>query len=88
MLKTVTQAFALTLALATGATLVAPGSAEAGGRGKEYFSQTYVTKQPLHGFEGRAPYGDFYCSYQRIPVHKMINGRMKVVAWTLQQHCY
>jgi hypothetical protein len=40
----------------------------------------------MHGYEGRA--GDYYCSYVRIPVHKMINGRMKVVAWTLQQHCY
>jgi hypothetical protein len=86
MLKNITKALALTVALATGVTLMAPGSAEAGGRGKEYFSQTYVTKQPLHGYEGRA--GDYYCSYVRIPVHKVINGRMKVVAWTLQQHCY
>ena len=86
MSSSITKALALSLALATGATLVSTNPAEAGGRGKEYFSQTYVTKKPLHGFEGRA--GDYYCSYVRIPVHKMINGRMKVVAWTLQQHCY
>lgn len=84
MLKTVSKSAALILALTAGVISAAP--AEAGGRGKEYFSQTYVTKQPLHGFEGRA--GDYYCSYVRIPVHKLINGRMKVVAWTLQQHCY
>lgn len=84
MLKSLTKPAALVLALAAGALAAAP--AEAGGRGKEYFSQTYVTNKPLHGYEGRA--GDYYCSYVRIPVHKMINGRMKVVAWTLQQHCY
>lgn len=61
-------------------------SAEAGGRGKEFFSETYITKQPLHGFEGRA--GDYYCSYIRIPVHKIDkNGRMVVVAWKLEQNC-
>ncbi len=83
MLKTISKPAALILALTA---VVAAAPAEAGGRGKEYFSQTYVTKQPLHGYEGRA--GDYYCSYVRIPVHKTINGRMKVVAWTLQQHCY
>jgi hypothetical protein len=84
MLKTISKPAALILALTAGVFGALP--AEAGGRGKEYFSQNYVTKQPLHGYEGRA--GDYYCSYVRIPVHKMINGRMKVVAWTLQQHCY
>jgi len=85
MFGTLTKASVLAVALA-GVTLVAAVPAEAGGRSKEYYSQTYVTKKHLHGFEGRA--GDYYCSYVRIPVHKMINGRMKVVAWTLQQHCY
>ena len=84
MLKTITKPAALILALGAGVIAAAP--AEAGGRAKEYFSHTYVTGKPMHGYEGRA--GDFYCSYVRIPVHKLIGGRMKVVAWTLQQHCY
>lgn len=86
MTKSFSTAFALTLALAASATLVAGTSAEAGGRGKEYFSQTYRTDKPVHGYEGRA--GDYYCSYIRKPVHKIINGRMKVVGWELEQHCY
>lgn len=84
MFKSISKPAALILALTAGVFGALP--AEAGGRGKEYFSQTYVSQKPMHGFEGRA--GDYYCSYVRIPVHKMINGRMKVVAWTLQQHCY
>ena len=52
MLKSLTKPAALVLALAAGALAAAP--AEAGGRGKEYFSQTYVTNKPLHGYEGRA----------------------------------
>ncbi|MGE5267848.1 MAG: hypothetical protein ACM3L9_10830 [Deltaproteobacteria bacterium] len=84
MLKSITKPAALILALAAGAIAAAP--AEAGGRAKEYFSQTYVLDKPLHGYEGRA--GDYYCSYIRIPIHKFVGGRMKVVAWTLQQHCY
>ena len=86
MSSTFAKVFALTLALATGVTLVAANTAEAGGRGKEYFSQSYFSDKPMHGFEGRA--GDYYCSYIRKPVHKIINGRMKVVAWELEQHCY
>lgn len=84
MLNTFAKSAALILTLTAGIAGTVP--AEAGGRGKEYYSQTYVTGRPLHGYEGRA--GDYYCSYVRIPVHKMINGRMKVVAWTLEQHCY
>jgi hypothetical protein len=84
MLKSISTPAALMLALAAGAFATVP--AEAGGRGKEFYSQTYVLDRPLHGYEGRA--GDYYCSYVRIPVHKVVNGRMKVVAWTLQQNCY
>jgi hypothetical protein len=83
MLKPITKPAALILALTAGVLAAAP--AEAGGRAKEFYSQTYVTGKPLHGFEGRA--GDYYCSYVRIPIHKIIGGRMKVVAWTLEQRC-
>ncbi len=78
----------LTLCAAAALAAVVAGSpADAGGRGKEYFSETYTSDRPMHGYEGRA--GDYYCSYVRIPVHKIdANGRMKVVAWTLEQHCY
>jgi hypothetical protein len=74
MLKTFAKPAALILALTAGVVAAVP--AQAGGRGKEFYSQTYVLDRPMHG------------SYVRIPVHKMINGRMKVVAWTLEQHCY
>lgn len=75
----------LTLALTAAVTTSAPAHAK---NGKDYFSQTYRTNQPLHGFEGRV--GDYYCSYHRVPVHKIDpkTGRMKVVAWELRQHCY
>jgi hypothetical protein len=74
------SAFAITAALS-----VCP--AEAGNGGKGYYSQTYTLSQPLHGYEGRA--GNYYCSYVRTPVHTTdANGRMKVAAWTLEQHCY
>jgi hypothetical protein len=74
-------AFALTAALS-----VCP--AAAGGKGgKSYYSQTYNLSKPLHGYEGRA--GDYYCSYVRTPVHTTdAVGRLKVTAWTLEQHCY
>jgi hypothetical protein len=62
-------------------------SAQAAGGAKPYFQENFRTKKPMHGVEGRI--GDFYCSYVRIPSHKVdANGRMKVVGWNLQQHCY
>ncbi|MDX2307361.1 MAG: hypothetical protein NW216_03900 [Hyphomicrobium sp.] len=81
------KAIALCTALAAGflGTVIASTGAEARGA-KEYFSETYIVKQPLHGVEGRV--GNYYCSYQRKPVHKIVNGKMKVVAWELMQHCY
>lgn len=89
MTNTQIKTFALGtfLAAATLAPVLTVTTAEAGGRGKEFFSQTYRTAKPLHGFEGRA--GDYYCSYIRVPISKPdANGRLKVVAWELQQHCY
>ncbi len=89
MTRTSIKSLALGVSLAAAALspVLTVTAAEAGGRGKEYFSQTYISKKPLHGFEGRA--GDYYCSYVRMPVHKIdANGRMKVVAWELRQHCY
>jgi hypothetical protein len=56
------------------------------GTSKRFLEQTYRLDKPLHGYEGRA--GDYYCSYIRVPVHKIdANGRMKVVAWELRQTC-
>jgi hypothetical protein len=52
---------------------------------KEFFQETYNFKQPMHGYEGRA--GNYYCSYTRLPVHKMVNGRMVIVGWQLEQRC-
>lgn len=82
-----TLALGTFLAMAAIAPMLTASPAEAGGRGREYFSQTYTFDKPMHGYEGRS--GDYYCSYIRKPVHKIdANGRMKVVAWELEQHCY
>ncbi len=88
-MTTTIRTIALGLALAASATLPLLSSTPAEAKkGKEYYSQTYTSKKPLHGYEGRV--GDYYCSYQRVPVHKINpkTGRMKVVAWELRQHCY
>ena len=56
--------FALALAIAAGA-LAASTSAEAGGRGKEFFVQDYKFDKPMHGYSGQS--GSYYCDYQRLP---------------------
>lgn len=65
--------------------------ADAKGKGRDFYSQDYEFDGPKHGYEGRAPSGDGYCSYQRIPNRKCtwVNGkeRCKVVSWTLRQTC-
>jgi len=81
------KSFAIAAGLATGLLGMAVASTGAEARGaKEYFSETYTFKEPRHGVEGRV--GNYYCSYVRTPVHKIVNGKMKVVAWNLEQHCY
>ena len=86
MMPMTSKALALAVAFGCAAAVVASGAAEAK-KGKEFYSETYRTKKPLHGFEGRV--GDYYCSYHRVPVHKVNKqGRMKVVGWELRQHCY
>lgn len=82
-----TAAFSFYLVAAVVIALVAPDTANAGGRGKEYFSETYTFSKPMNGYEGRA--GDYYCSYIKTPVTKCDAGgnNCKVVAWNLEQHC-
>lgn len=54
---------------------------------KEYFSETYIVKQPMKGVEGRV--GDYYCSYRNQPVYKTLaNGKKVRVGNELFQHCY
>ena len=54
---------------------------------KEYYSQTYVFKQPMKGVEGRV--GDSYCSYRSQPIYKELpNGKKVIVGHELFQHCY
>ncbi|MFN0219465.1 MAG: hypothetical protein ACKVP4_11705 [Hyphomicrobium sp.] len=75
-----------TLALAALAGLA--GAANAGD--KEYFTQDYKLKKPLHGFSGHS--GNYFCDYQRYPERKcvVVNGveKCKIVGWTLREHCY
>lgn len=74
-------------ALAAALPLLASVPAEAAGKGKDYYSETYTFKKPMNGYEGRA--GDYYCSYIKTPVRKCdSNGNnCKVVAWQLEQRC-
>lgn len=82
-----TAAFSFYLIAAAVLAIASSGNAEAGGRGKEYFSETYTFSKPMKGFEGRA--GDYYCSYVKTPVRKcdVYGNNCKIVAWELEQHC-
>lgn len=81
MIKTLSLFAAIATVAAAGAS-----SAEAG-RAKEYFSQTYRFKQAMKGVEGQQ--GNFYCSYINTPVRKCDGqGRCKIVAYEMMQHCY
>ena len=88
-MKTISQTFALAAALATisGASLLTSTTADAGGRGKQLYIETYQSKEALHGYSGHA--GNSYCDYQRLPIRKCSNGHSdcKIVGWTLQQIC-
>ena len=63
------------------------GTAEAGGRGKELYIETYTFDKPMHGYSGHS--GNYYCDYQRLPNRKCdASGQnCKIVSWTLQQIC-
>lgn len=71
------------------AALAISTAAYAGGD-KEYFTQDYKFKKPMHGYSGHA--GAYFCDYQRYPDRKctVIGGveKCKIVGWTLRQHCY
>jgi hypothetical protein len=73
-------------ALAALGALSAGTAAEAGGRGKDYFSQDYFFNQPMNGKQGFE--GAYYCSYVKQPVEvNLPNGQRKKV-WKLTQTCY
>jgi hypothetical protein len=72
-------------ALAVSATLGAVSSAEAGGKGKEYFSQDYYFNQPMNGKQGFE--GAYYCSYVKQPVEVYLPNGQKKKVWKLTQSC-
>lgn len=75
-----------TIALAALGALSAVSAAEAGGRGKDIYSQDYFFAQPMNGKQGFE--GAYYCSYVKQPVEvNLPNGRTKKV-WKLTQTCY
>jgi hypothetical protein len=79
------------IAVSALAGLLMSTSADARGRGKEFYSQDYQVDGPVKGFEGRS--GDYYCSYQRLPNRVCAydangNEHCKIKGWTLRQHCY
>lgn len=88
-MKTISQTFALAAAFATigGATLATSTAADAGGKGRELYIETYQFKKPMHGYSGHA--GNLYCDYQRLPIRKCTNGHSNctITGWTLQQIC-
>lgn len=72
-------------------TLLSPTGAEA--RDREIYQQTYTFDNAMHGYEGRAPVGNKYCTYKRFPIRKcwnLANGaeQCKIVKWELEQTCY
>jgi hypothetical protein len=85
-LKTVALGFLLGVAVF--APLLASSAAEAGGRGREFYSETYTFDRPMNGVEGRQ--GDHYCSYVKTPIRQCdaSGNNCKVVKWQLEQHCY
>ena len=79
------------IALAVGFSSVLVTPADANGASRGYYSQDFEFDGPKHGYEGQAPAGAAYCSYQRIPNRQCIwvNGKekCKIVSWTLRQTC-
>ena len=79
--------FACAVLLGWSSVLVSPADA----KGRGYYSQDFEFDGPKHGYEGQAPAGAAYCSYQRIPNRQCIwvNGKekCKIVSWTLRQTC-
>jgi hypothetical protein len=55
-----------------------------------YEERDVITRAPRHGYSGwaRAPFSDYYCDYQRIPVRRCDSGGCRAVAWRLRQYCY
>jgi hypothetical protein len=80
--------FAVCLALAGSATLaslVVGSDAYAGGRGKDFYSQTYQFDRPMNGYEGFS--GAYHCSYVKVPKKVCTaSGTCKTV-WELTQTC-
>lgn len=69
-------------------------TAEAGKKGGYHYSQSFITKHKVRGYEGFIGYGkkSVYCSYYRKPIRscrwtKSGRERCKVVGWRMEQHC-
>jgi hypothetical protein len=75
-----------TAALVALGALSAATAAEAGGKGKDIYSQDYFFAQPMNGKQGFE--GAYYCSYVKQPIEVYLpNGKKKKV-WKLTQTCY
>lgn len=78
---------ALCLALAATATLASfwgGSDAYAGGRGKDFYSETYRFDRPMNGYEGFS--GAYHCSYVKVPKKVCTAAGCKTV-WELTQTC-
>ncbi|MEQ1717623.1 MAG: hypothetical protein ABL907_16865 [Hyphomicrobium sp.] len=87
-MKTISQTLVIAAAIATvaGMSLIST-AAEAGGRGRQLYIETYNFKKPMHGYSGHA--GNSYCDYQRLP-QRQCNASgtsCTITGWTLQQIC-
>src|SRR5690606_21839179 len=83
----------IVIALACAAPVIAVTSADAQARRgvKPYYSESYETPGPQHGYEGYvAP--NYYCSYKRFPNRECTTSSSgkrscRVVSWRLEQTC-
>lgn len=73
-------------ALAATAALSVVSAAEAGGRGKDIYSQDYFFNQAMNGKQGFE--GAYYCSYVKQPVMVSLPNGQKKKLWKLTQTCY
>lgn len=61
------------------------GAAQAGGGGKEYFSNVYRFSKPMNGYEGFS--GAYHCSYVKTPKTVCNKAGQCKKVWELQQNC-
>ncbi len=93
MFASIDRAKLLLAVLVAAAPLLAATTAEAqfGYGVKPYYSESYETRKPEHGYEGFL-FPGYYCSYKRYPNRVCSTDargrkRCRVTSWRLEQTC-